>query len=78
MYLHLLPVGGQVLGTLTGAGSDLSGDSIVDDTGSESTHISINDGGPSDAELFKEDDGATDLNEGEELDNVLESDDNDF
>ena len=66
-----------MLGALTGAGSDLSGDSIVDDTGSESTHISINNGGPSDSDLFKED-GATDLTEGEELDNVLESDDNDF
>ena len=66
------------MGALTGAGSDLSGDSIVDDTGSESTHISINDGGHSDADLFKEDDGATDLTEGEDVDNVLESDDNDF
>ena len=57
----LLAAGGKVTGNLTGflSGDDTSGDSIVDDTGSESTHISK--GISQDDDLFQDTEIGTDL-----------------
>ncbi len=56
--------GGIVVGTLTGLLSedDSSEHSIIDDTGSESTHISK--GITDDGELFQDDDVGIDLSDG--------------
>lgn len=56
--------GGMVTGTLTGllSSDDSSEHSIIDDTGSESTHISK--GITDDGDLFQDDDVGLDLSDG--------------
>ena len=70
--------GGKVTGTLTGLLSedDSSEHSILDDTGSESTHISK--GITDDGELFQDDEIGADLSDATPVDEDSDSDASDF
>lgn len=70
--------GGVVTGTLTGllSDEDSSEHSIIDDTGSESTHIS--NGITDDGDLFQDDDVGMDLSDGSVENADTESDASNF
>ena len=76
---HLMVcAGGTVTGALTGllSDEDISDDSIIDDTGSESTHISK--GITDEGDLFQDNEIGASLSDGSASDADTESDASDF